>query len=69
MIIDFHKSGIFHLLWKRKIRDFLDDKNSFVFNYGLSNRAPNVSELFSDGLHHSAARIELGDLRLKKESS
>ena len=40
-----------------------------VFNYGLSNRAPNVSELFSDGLHHSAARIELGDLRLKKETS
>lgn len=35
----------------------------------MSNRAPNPSELFSDGLHHSAARIELGDLRLKKETS
>lgn len=39
------------------------------FNYALSQRAPNPSELFSDGLHHSAARIELGDLRIKSETS
>ena len=45
------------------------DNDSFIFNYGLSNRAPNPSELFSDGLHHSAARIELGDLRIDKETS
>ncbi len=38
-------------------------------NYALSNRAPNPSELFSDGLHHSAASIELGDLRLDSEHS
>ena len=47
----------------------INDKNSILLNYGLSNRAPNPSELFSDGLHHSAARIELGDLRMKKETS
>ena len=47
----------------------LNDENSVLFNYGLSNRAPNPSELFSDGLHHSAARIELGDLRLQQETS
>ncbi len=47
----------------------IDEENSFIVNYGLSNRAPNASELFSDGLHHSAARIELGDLRLKSETS
>lgn len=47
----------------------LNEKTNLIFNYGLSNRAPNASELFSDGLHHSAARIELGDLRLKKETS
>ena len=47
----------------------LNEYNSFIFNYGLSNRAPNPSELFSDGLHHSAARIELGDLRLIQETS
>lgn len=40
-----------------------------LFNYALSQRAPNPSELFSDGLHHSAARIELGDLRLEQETS
>lgn len=47
----------------------LNDYSKFIFNYGLSNRAPNPSELFSDGLHHSAARIELGDLRMDKETS
>ncbi|MFI1745910.1 TonB-dependent receptor [Thalassobellus sediminis] len=47
----------------------IDEQQSLLFNYGLSQRAPNVSELFSDGLHHSAARIELGDLRIKQETS
>ncbi len=47
----------------------LSKENSLSFNYGLSSRPPNPSELFSDGLHHSAARIELGDLRLNKEIS
>ena len=41
----------------------------FKFNYALGQRAPNPSELFSDGLHHSAARIELGDLRIAQETS
>ncbi|MFT4684655.1 MAG: iron complex outermembrane receptor protein [Flavobacteriales bacterium] len=47
----------------------INNKNTILLNYGLSNRAPNVSELFSDGLHHSAARIELGDLRIQQEVS
>ena len=42
---------------------------TFKFNYALAQRAPNPSELFSDGLHHSAARIELGDLRIQSETS
>ena len=41
--------------------------NTIRFNYAQSERAPNPAELFSDGLHHSAARIELGDLRMTKE--
>lgn len=45
------------------------DKSEVLFQYALSSRAPNPSELFSDGLHHSAARIELGDLRLQQEVS
>ncbi|KQR92024.1 TonB-dependent receptor [Chryseobacterium sp. Leaf180] len=37
------------------------------FNYAKVGRAPNVAELFSDGLHHSAGIIETGDLSLKNE--
>ena len=40
-----------------------------VFNYGLASRVPNPSELFSDGLHHSAARIETGLLTIDKETA
>ena len=40
---------------------------SFFVNYGLASRIPNPSELFSSGLHHSAARIERGLLNLDKE--
>ena len=47
----------------------ISDNQAILFNYSLSNRAPNPSELFSDGLHHSAARIELGNLRIKQETS
>ena len=47
----------------------INSRNTVILNYGLSKRAPNASELFSDGLHHSAARIELGDLRIKQETS
>jgi iron complex outermembrane receptor protein len=35
----------------------------------LSQRSPNASELFSDGLHHSLATIEYGSLMLEKEIS
>ena len=37
------------------------------FNYSIASRAPNPSELFSEGLHHSASRIELGDLSFQSE--
>ncbi|MCT4630073.1 TonB-dependent receptor plug domain-containing protein [Winogradskyella sp.] len=38
-----------------------------LVNYGLASRTPNPSELFSDGLHHSAARLEIGRLTITKE--
>ncbi|MCB4808117.1 TonB-dependent receptor [Tamlana sp. 62-3] len=47
-------------------RHFSNDFELF-FNYGLASRMPNPSELFSDGLHHSAARIETGKLTIGKE--
>lgn len=37
------------------------------FNYAKVGRTPNIAELFSDGLHHSAAVIEIGDMSLKNE--
>jgi iron complex outermembrane receptor protein len=45
----------------------LGEDSRFLLNYSLASRAPNPSELFSEGLHHSASRIELGDLRFKSE--
>ena len=63
-VFDFHNISV-----SAGIAYSMNDNSSLIFNYGLSNRAPNASELFSDGLHHSAARIELGDLRIKKETS
>lgn len=41
----------------------------WYFNMNFASRNPNVSELFSDGLHHSNGQIELGDLRIKQEKS
>lgn len=38
-------------------------------NFGLSTRAPNVHELYSEGLHHGAAAIEEGDPSLRQERS
>ena len=46
--------------------DFKEDFKLFL-NYSLASRAPNPSELFSDGLHQSASRIEIGDLQFKSE--
>ncbi|UWX60658.1 TonB-dependent receptor [Chryseobacterium oranimense] len=37
------------------------------FNYAKVGRSPNIAELFSDGLHHSAGVIETGDMGLKNE--
>ncbi len=45
------------------------NKNNWTINYSRTNRFPNAAELFSDGLHHSAARIELGSLRIQNETS
>lgn len=47
----------------------ISETQEWLANASLAKRAPNPSELFSDGLHHSAARIELGDLRIEQETS
>ncbi len=45
----------------------LSEQFEIFTNYSLATRGPNPSELFSEGLHHSAARIEIGDLRFQQE--
>ena len=47
----------------------IDQKNQILLNFALGARNPNPSELFSEGLHHSASRIEIGDLRFESEIS
>ncbi len=37
------------------------------FNIGTAWRPPSINELYSNGLHHGAAAIEIGDRSIKKE--
>lgn len=63
-VLDFHNvSAMTGLQYQ------LSEDQNLRFNYAFAQRAPNPAELFSDGLHHSAARIELGDLRIQSEAS
>ena len=63
-VFDYHNfSGSVGLQYRK------NNFSTFRVNYALAQRAPNPSELFSDGLHQSASRIELGDLRLDSETS
>ena len=48
-------------------RHSIDNGKNIYFNYSISSRKPNPSELFSEGLHHSSARIEIGDLSFNSE--
>ncbi|MEE2800586.1 MAG: TonB-dependent receptor [Bacteroidota bacterium] len=45
------------------------DHFDITFNVSHSQRAPNPGELFSEGLHHALATIEIGRLELNKEVS
>jgi iron complex outermembrane recepter protein len=47
----------------------LTDRWSVRANVGTAWRAPNVSELFSDGVHHGAAAFEEGDPTLRSEKA
>lgn len=51
--LEYHPSGSFNL----------------KFNYARLARTPNPAELFSDGLHHSAAIIERGNMNITNEDS
>lgn len=51
------------------LRKKINNNFDVLGNLSLTMRNPNPSELFSDGLHHSNATIELGDLRMDKEKA
>lgn len=59
---DFHNvAATFGVMYEWSTREKL------TLNIARAARAPNPAELFSEGLHHSAASIELGDVRLRSE--
>ena len=47
----------------------LNDQFRFRANAGTAWRPPNVSELYSDGLHHGAAAVERGDTSMVAEQA
>ncbi|MDF2158082.1 TonB-dependent receptor [Algoriphagus sp. CAU 1675] len=47
----------------------ISEKLEFSSNIGSAWRPPNVNELFSQGLHHGAAAVEIGDQNLESEKS
>lgn len=47
----------------------LSPRLTFSSNIGSAWRPPNVNELFSQGLHHGAAAVEIGDPTLDSEKS
>ncbi|MBT6169462.1 MAG: TonB-dependent receptor [Flavobacteriaceae bacterium] len=51
--------------FKRK----LGEKGVMRINFSRGYRAPNLSELFSEGVHHGTAQYEIGNKNLKEERS
>ena len=49
-------------------RNFGENK-IFRLNFSSGYRAPNLSELFSDGIHHGTSRYEVGDKNLSEEKN
>ena len=47
----------------------LGDAKVLGLNFYLTQRAPDISEMFSDGLHHALATIEYGDPSLTQETT
>ncbi|WP_370895270.1 TonB-dependent receptor domain-containing protein [Chryseobacterium gossypii] len=61
-ILDFHNFSANIGLDYKPVHNF-----EIKLNLSRADRTPNPAELFADGLHHSAAIMEEGDLRIKKE--
>lgn len=62
-ILDYHNFSANVGLDYKPIQNF-----ELKLNLSRADRTPNAAELFSDGLHHSAAVMEEGNLNIKKET-
>ncbi|MGO4709787.1 TonB-dependent receptor, partial [Chryseobacterium sp. 2TAF14] len=62
-VLDYHNISA-NLGMEYKPTDHMELK----LNLSRAERTPNAAELFSDGLHHSAAMMEEGNLSIKKET-
>ncbi|MDP9957841.1 iron complex outermembrane receptor protein [Epilithonimonas hungarica] len=62
-ILDYHNLSANLGLDYKPTQDY-----EFRLNLSRAERTPNPAELFSDGLHHSAAIMEEGNLNIKKET-
>lgn len=58
-------NGLFSAGVSRSIKDIITVRG----NAGMGFRAPDVNELYSDGVHLSASAYEVGDPNLKSERS
>lgn len=47
----------------------INSQSSIAFNFSRTWRPPSINELYSDGLHHGAAAVEIGDANLSRESA
>ena len=47
----------------------MGNNGTLRINYSTGYRAPNLSELFADGMHHGTARYYVGDQNLSEEKS
>jgi len=63
-ILDYHNLSANIGLNYTPVRNF-----EIKLNASRAERTPNPAELFADGLHHSAAVMEKGDLSIKKETA
>lgn len=67
-LVKFHK--VYHNFSAVLGINYIPNKlNNLSLSYALASRAPNPSEIFSEGLHHSASAIEIGDVLLTPETS
>ncbi len=51
------------------IKKNLGTSSNYRLNFSTGYRAPNLSELFADGVHHGVARYDMGDENLGVEKS